>query len=68
MDNAVIALVVGNIREIIPLVVEHAPINDPDSPNRAHSVLRNLPNNDPDLTEVRFKLRKIFKIVLPLDA
>ena len=66
--NAVLLLVVGSVRSISPLIVEHAPVNDTDEPNRAHSLIKNLPSSDPDLTEVRFKLHKSAQIVIPIDS
>lgn len=66
-DNAVISLLVGCIRKIHPLTVDHDPISvPPEERNRAHSLIRNLPEAS-DLTEARFKLRRCAKIAIPLD-
>lgn len=66
-DNAVISLLVGCIRQIQPLTVDHDPIfTPPEERNRAHSLIRNLPEA-PDLTEARFKLRRCAQLVIPLD-
>ncbi len=58
--NAVIRLSVGGIRKIDPLDVVHRP--EPD--NRAHSEV-DLPT-DETLTEIRLKLNRLVKIVIPL--
>lgn len=66
-DNAVISLLVGCIRQIRPLTVDHDPISAPqEERNRAHSLIRNLPEA-PDLTEARFKLHRCAHLVIPLD-
>ena len=66
-DNAVISLLVGCIRQIQPLIVSHAPIlAPPEERYRAHSLIKNLPQA-PDLTEVRFKLRKCAQMAIPLE-
>jgi hypothetical protein len=65
-DNAVISLSIGEIRKIPSLAVEHDPDNDPEWPNRAHSLIKGLPTA-PDLTRVRFKLRQTAHFVIRLD-
>ena len=55
-DNAVVQMVTGEVRAIPPLTVEHRPIRE----NRAHSEV--LGTKDP---EVRVKLRRICRIVIP---
>lgn len=60
-NNAVIEMNVGEIRSIPVLDVVHTP----EMGNRAHCDVP-LPSEGEDLTEVRFKLRKLAKIVLAL--
>ena len=60
--NAVIRLSVDGIRKIDQLDVAHRP--EPD--NRAHSEV-DLPT-DESLTEIRFKLNRLAKTVIPLTA
>jgi hypothetical protein len=61
-DNAVIEMNVGHIRSIPTLDVLHTP--QPD--NQSHCDVP-LPDIEEDLTEARFKLRSIAKIIIPLD-
>ncbi len=61
-DNAIICLVVGDIRAIKDLDVQHTPKPD----NRAHSDL-NLPDKRGELTEVRVLLLRVAVIVIPLS-
>ena len=66
-DNAVISLSAECIRQINPLTVDHDPISSPPKErNRAHSLIKNLPEA-PELTETRFKLRRCAKLVIPHD-
>jgi len=60
-ENAVIEMNVGEVRAIPTLEVSHTPKQD----NQAHCDVP-LPEFDEDLTEVRFKLRGIAKIVIPV--
>lgn len=62
LDNAVIELNVGKIRAIPPLDVAHTP----QAMNQAHCDVQ-LPEDGEDLTEIRFRLRDIVKIVIPLE-
>ena len=61
-DNAVICLVVGDIRAIKNLDVKHTPKPD----NMAHSDV-NLPDKREELTEVRVLLLRVAAIVIPLS-
>ena len=61
-DNAVISMPVIGIRKIDDLRVEHTP----ETTNQAHSDVFGLPQKGEQLTEVRFLLRKIAPIVIPL--
>jgi len=61
-DNAVISLLVGDIRTIKDLDVKHTP--EPN--NRAHSDV-NLPDKREELTEVRVLLRRLAEIAIPLS-
>lgn len=68
MDNAVVSLPVGGIRDIKIrdtqiLEVTHEP--DTESPNQAHSEVFGLPEGE-DLTEVRMLLLDISTVVLHL--
>ena len=56
-DNAVIEMVTGEVRAIPPLSVEHRPI----AVNRVHSEV--IGRKDP---EVRVKLRRVYRIAVPL--
>lgn len=60
--NAVISMPVVEIRKIDDLRVEHTP----ETTNQAHSDVFGLPQKGEQLTEVRFLLRKIAPIVIPL--
>lgn len=63
--NAVIATLVGRIREIQNLQVQHDP--DYERKNRAHSIVVELPTQgSPELVETRLKLHRIFSVVVPL--
>ena len=63
-DNAVIAARVGHIRGLSGLDVHHKP----EQSNQAHSNVIGLPSRTtPELVEVRVKLLRISKVVLPLD-
>jgi hypothetical protein len=67
-DNAVIQLMVEDVRKIPEQVVEHTPIYEPlsDPPlfNRAHTdVFGDKDKN----TEVRFHFMKIYSFVIKLD-
>jgi len=61
-DNAVLALIAGEIRDKVSLPVLHKP--EPE--NQSHSEVM-LPENGEDLTEVRIKLSRIAKIAIPLS-
>jgi hypothetical protein len=61
-DNAVISLLVGGIRAIQNLDVQHMP----ELGNRAHSEV-NLPDMREELTEVRVLLKRLALIVVPLS-
>lgn len=61
-QNAIIEMGVGHIRTIANLEVLHTP--EPD--NRAHCDVP-LPDIDEDLTEARFNLRRIARIVIPIN-
>ena len=61
--NAVISMPVVEIRQIDDLKVEHTP----EPTNQAHSDVFGLPQKGEQLTEVRFLLRKISTIVIPLS-
>jgi hypothetical protein len=61
LDNAVIALIAGEIRIKVGLPVYHTP--EPE--NQSHSEVK-LPENDEDLTEARIKLGRIATIEIPL--
>jgi hypothetical protein len=64
--NAVIATVVGRIRNIPNLQVQHDP--DYERKNRAHSSVFGLSaQGSPELVETRVKLLRIFSVVVPLD-
>jgi hypothetical protein len=56
-DNGVVLLVVGDVRAIAPLTVEHRPVLE----NRSHSEV--IGRKDP---EVRIKLRRIAQVLIPL--
>jgi len=60
-DNAVMALIAGEIRTQVKLPVLHKP--DPE--NQSHSEVT-LPENGEDLTEARIKPGRIATIVIPL--
>jgi hypothetical protein len=62
-DNAVLEMNVGHIRSIPTLDVLHTP----EPKNQAHCDVP-LPEVEEDLTEVRFKLTSISKVVIPLDS
>ena len=61
-DNAVIEMNVGEVRLIPTLDVLHTP----EPQNQAHCDVP-LPEVEEDLTEVRFRLKSISKIAIPLD-
>lgn len=61
LDNAVICLPVGGIRDISSLDVKHAPVPE----NRAHSDVVGLPEGE-DLTEVRVLLLAASCVVVRL--
>ena len=63
LDNAVLALIAGEIRSKAGLAVTHAP--EPE--NRAHSDVI-MPENEEDLTEARIKLGRIARTVIPLEV
>ena len=64
-DNyAVINMLVLGIRKIDNLRVEHTP----EPTNQAHSDVFGLPENREQRTEVRFLLRRIAEIVIPLST
>jgi hypothetical protein len=63
LDNAVIALIVGEIRAKVGLAVHHSP----QSENQAHSDVI-LPEDDEDLTEARIKLGRIASFAIPLGG
>ena len=63
IDNAILALIAGEIRSAVGLAVNHTP--QPD--NRAHSDVL-LPQVDEDLTEARIKLGRIATLAIPLDS
>ncbi|MFX0066961.1 MAG: hypothetical protein ACFFC7_32920 [Candidatus Hermodarchaeota archaeon] len=53
----------GNVRNIPPLTVEHAPIRS----NRAHTNIKNLPKEREDLLEISEELADIFqRVIYPL--
>lgn len=60
--NAVISMIVGTIRTEVGLTVRHTPILD----NRAHADVI-LPTVAPDLTQARLELKRIAKMILPLE-
>jgi hypothetical protein len=66
MDNAVIALNVGQVRMIPDQVVQHSPVfGHPDLPdNRAHTDILGSKEHDP---EVRRRFQRIAIIVLSLS-
>src|SRR6266704_4421132 len=65
VDNAVIGTRVGQIRGLSGLEVQHKP----EPVNRAHSNVLGLPaHSTPELVEVRLKLLRISKVLLPLDS
>jgi hypothetical protein len=61
LENAVLAMIAGEIRSKAGLAVMHAP--EPE--NQAHSDVI-LPENDEDLTEARIKLGRVARIAIPL--
>jgi hypothetical protein len=61
--NAVISLSVMGVRTIDGLDVKHTPKPD----NQAHSDI-NLPDDTEELNEVRVKLHRLARIVLPLNG
>jgi len=63
-DNAVMALAVAEIRRIDTLSVIHTP----EPHNQAHSEVFGLTVGRELLTEIRVRLGRIAKIVLPLPA
>ena len=63
LENAVLALIVGEIRAIVGLAVHHSPQSD----NQAHSDVI-LPEQGEDLTEARIKLGRIASFAIPLGA
>jgi hypothetical protein len=66
-ENAVIALPVGEIRNIGHLDVKHTPDHTPESMNRAHSDVVGIPEGE-DLTEVRTLLLAASNIVIGLQS
>lgn len=63
IDNAILALIAGEIRSKAGLGVNHTPLPE----NRAHSDVA-LPRDDEDLTEARIKLGRIATLAIPLDS
>ena len=63
LDNAILALVAGEVRSKTGLGVNHTPLPE----NRAHSDVI-LPQDDEDLTEARIKLGRIATLAIPLDS
>jgi hypothetical protein len=63
IDNAILAMIAGEIRSAVGLAVNHTP--QPE--NRGHSEVI-LPRDDEDLTEARIKLGRIATIVIPLGS
>ena len=63
LDNAILAMIAGDIRGTAGLPVNHSP--EPE--NRAHADVI-LPENGEDLTEARIKLGRIASIAIPLDS
>ena len=62
-ENAVVGFIVGVVRAIPSLEVQHKP----ERSNRAHSNVMGLPSHDPDLVEIRLKLLRISTVVLELE-
>jgi hypothetical protein len=62
-NNAVIALPVIGIRQIEGLGVQHTPIRE----NRAHSEVFGIPDAREQLVEIRMRLRRIARCVLPIE-
>jgi hypothetical protein len=63
-DNAVVSMGVADIRSIKDgLNVTHSPLPN----NRAHSEV-NLPQDNVEQTEVRVKLSRIARVILPLPS
>lgn len=60
LDNAIVELPVGHIRNIGGLTVEHTPETD----NRAHCEVFNLPEHSEELTRVRVMLLRISRVVI----
>ena len=62
-DNAVIQLIVGEVRKVPGQTVKHTP--DPKTNNRAHT---DVFGEKEKYLEVRVKLSRICKVVIPLKA
>ena len=61
LDNAILAMIAGEIRSRAGLAVNHSPVPE----NQAHADVI-LPQDDEDLTEARIKLGRIASVVTPL--
>ncbi len=64
-ENAVVQLLVGNVRSITPLRVDHSP--DFEHSNRSHCDVA-FPEQPEDITEVRRALLEIATIVAELPS
>ena len=66
-DSSVGRFIVGEVRAVDPLTVEHDPVED----NRAHTHILGMPqknNVTPKKTEIREKLQELFEWEIEIDT